>query len=280
MTSKRARGGMTRRCGLSDDVVTLSEWHSRTTCASSCKRELSLGVTTSRILKRWRPRPPRDIRQLGQSLPRRPFPDRSSTHASSSVASSAMVRYVVDSDRRSRVTNGVDLERRLSRDVEISHNSPSSPTTSALPRFGPGFLSAWGLHTICTWDLVPKMAAESGPRRCCCRIRAESAPTSSGPFLTALGTGTSCSRSWRTTWPDDDHAPLHTDTRRSGMEGSISEEDRVVLRKGHVSTFYERGNRVYAARAQGSQQPHCDGQHAMGEQGYAFTRRCAEPSRA
>ncbi|WP_416954429.1 hypothetical protein ACNKF0_19240 [Nocardioides sp. T5] len=145
------------------------------------------------------------------------------------------------------VTNGVDLERRLSRDVDISHNSPSAPRRRRY-RDLDRFLSAWGLHHL---HLGPR--PQDGSRVRSSTLLFVAFVQNRAYFVGAFAHGT-----WdrdillaimADNWPDDDHAPLIPIRGALGLERSISEEDRVVLRKGHVSTFYERGNRIYAARS-------------------------------
>lgn len=157
----------------------------------------------------------------------------------------ALRRWIRTVDRE--VTNGVDLERRLSQDVEISHNSPSAPRRRRY-RDLDRFLSAWGLHHL---HLGPR--PQDGSRVRSSMLLFVAFVQNRAYFVGAFPHGT-----WdrdillaimADNWPDDDDAPLIPIRGALGLERPISETDRVALRKGHVSTFFEHGNRVYAARS-------------------------------
>jgi hypothetical protein len=151
------------------------------------------------------------------------------------------VREVID-----EIAAGVDLERRLSKDVEISVNSPDV-SKRRRHRDLDRFLSAWGLH-----HLHLGRRPKDGSRVASSVLLFVSFIGDDAYLVGAFPHGAwdrdDLLRIMAENWPGDS-GPLLESRQELSLAVPISEGDRAQLRKSNVATFFPHRGRLYAARS-------------------------------
>lgn len=141
------------------------------------------------------------------------------------------------------IADGADLGDRLSSDVAVAWVPPEAKRRDRL-RALDRYLFAWSIHHLHLGQASSSRSRRTAELLFVCFVDEHAFALNALPH-----------QAWNTdqllriaaeNWPDD--GPLLLLRGVVGLERPVREEDRVELRNGNVSTFFEHAGRVYAPR--------------------------------